>query len=186
MEIRELSTMQNTPSEVPGPGFKWPVAVQRNIAAPAGDVWDVISTPGNLGACHPFCLKNPVLAWPGPDARDELYYLNGWVFERQFFRWIEGVGYDLEIGRRGGGKTVVSWRIEPRSDGACTLGITTYPHMLQNMPPLIRWLPHLLRVRPLLRAYLEHVVKGFEWYVVHREPVQHNQFGTHPWFSKLD
>jgi hypothetical protein len=26
---------------------------------------------------------------------------NWWVYERRFRQWIDGIGYDLEIGRRG-------------------------------------------------------------------------------------
>jgi hypothetical protein len=169
--------------EDPRPGFKWPVAVAQPIAAPAEDVWAAISMPGNLEACHPFCEKNPVQAWPGAAARDEVHYLNGLVFERRFSRWMEGVGYDLDIGRRGGRRSLVSWRITPTDDEHCTLRIAVYPHVLQMVPLAVRWFPHLFRVRPRLTAYLSSVVRGFEWYVARREPVPRNQFGSHPWFS---
>jgi len=106
------------------------------------------------------------------------------VFERQFSRWIDGVGYDLDIGRSGGGSSSVSWRITPIDDQNCYLRITVYPQVLQAVPPVIRWVPHLLRVRPLLKSYLSSVVQGFEWYVTRGEPVPRNQFGSHPWFSK--
>lgn len=167
----------------PKPGFKWPVAVAQPIAASPQEVWDVISMPGNLELCHPFCEKNPVEVWPGPESRDEVYYLSGWVFERRFRRWIDGVGYDLEIGRHGGRSSFVSWRISPSDDENCTLTISVYPHVLQEIPVVIRWLPHVLRLRPLLTKYLASVVKGFEWYVTRGEPVPRNQFGSHVWFS---
>ncbi len=167
----------------PRPGFKWPVAVARSIAAPAQQVWAAISTPGSLELGHPFCARNPVEVWPGSGSRDEVHYLSGWVFERRFRRWIDGVGYDLEIGRRGGGTSFVSWRISPRDHDGCSLEIAVYPHALQRLPVAIRWLPHVLRLRPLLRSYLSSVVGGFEWYVTRGEPVPRNQFGIHPWFS---
>ena len=63
------------------------------------------------------------------------------------------------------------------------LRIAVYPHLLQNIPPAIRWLPHLLYVGPLLRRYLSSVARGFEWYVTRGEAVPRNQFGRHPWFS---
>ena len=169
--------------EDPKPGYKWPVAVARPIAAPPDKVWDAISTPGNLELCHPFCAKNPVEVWPGAGSRDEIHYLSGWVFERRFCRWIEGVGYDLEIGRRGGRSSFVSWRILPDHRQECTLRIAVYPHVLQNIPVAIRWLPHILRLRPMLRRYLSSVVRGFELYVTRGEPVLRSQFGSHPWFS---
>ena len=139
--------------------------------------------PGNLEVCHPFCASNPVHVWPGANANDEIHYLSGWVYERQFRRWIEGSGYDLEIGRRGGGKSFVSWRISPIDDRSCTLRITVYPNVLQRLPVVIRWIPHRLRLRPMLEKYLESVVKGFEWYVTRGEPVPRDEFGKHPWFS---
>lgn len=167
----------------PRPDFKWPVAAARLIAAPAAKVWRVISTPGNLAPCHPFCAENPVHQWPGPDSRDEVHYLNGWVFERRFRRWLEGVGYDLEVGRPGGRSSFVTWRILPVEAQSCQLRIAVYPFPLQGLPVALRWLPHVLYLGPRLRSYLSSVVRGFEWFVTRDEPVPRNQFGRHPWFS---
>jgi hypothetical protein len=167
----------------PKPGFRWPVIVARSIAAPAEELWPAIATPGNLELCHPFCARNPVDAWPGESSRDEVHYLNGWVFERRFCRWIPGIGYDLEIGRRGGGTSFVSWRILPGSREESTLRIAVYPHVLQRLPVPIRWFPHTLRLRPMLTSYLSSVIRGFEWYVMRGEAVPRDQFGPHPWFS---
>jgi hypothetical protein len=165
------------------PGFKWPVAVEQPIATPAEKVWSVISMPGNLELCHPFCKKNPVQIWRGVDSRDEVHYFSGWVYERRFCQWIEGVGYDLEISRYGGGTSFVSWRILPVDDQNCILSITVYPHALQKVPVVVRWLPHMLRLRPMLKTYLESVTGGFNWYVIRGEPVPQDNFGSHPWFS---
>lgn len=165
------------------PGFKWPIVVAQPIEAPAEELWNVISVPGNLEQCHPFCVKNPVDEWPGEGSRDEVHYLSGWIYERQFYHWIDGVGYDLKIGRPGGGKSFVSWRIVPSGNHSCSLKITVDPHILQEIPVAIRWFPHMLYIRPLLRKYLSSVTRGFEWYVIRGEPVPRNQFGEHPWFS---
>jgi hypothetical protein len=165
------------------PDFKWPVYAERAIAAPASSVWDAISMPGNLELCHPFCASNPVQTWPGENSHDEVHYLSGWMYERRFCNWIDGVGYDLKIGRPGGGQSFVSWRIAEVDEGNCTLSITVYPHALQNFPVAIRWLPHIVRLRPQLTNYLDSVVKGFEWYVTRGVAVPRNQFGSHPWFS---
>ncbi len=163
--------------------FKWPVAATQSIAAPAERVWDVIATPGNLENCHPYCSRNPVRAWPGPESRDEVHYLSGWVYERRFCSWLEGVGYDLSVGRPGGGQSLVSWRVAAVDSDNCRLAITVYPHALQHLPLIVRWVPHRLRLRPLLQSYLRSVVQGFEWYVTRGEPVPRDQFGKHPWFS---
>ncbi len=168
---------------VPASNFKWPVAFERTIQAPAHSVWDVISMPGNLELCHPFCAQNPVRNWPGPESEDEVRYLSGWVYERHFRQWIDGVGYDLEIGRDAGRTSFVTWRISPLDEQSCTLRITVFPHVLQKLPVAIRWVPHMFRLRPLLTSYLESVVKGVEWYVTRGEPVPRDNFGKHPWFS---
>lgn len=167
----------------PRPGFKWPVTVTQSIDAPAQQIWQAISMPGNLEYCHPFCKSNPVSVWPGPDSRDEVHYLNGLIYHREFCNWIEGTGYDLEIGTRLGARSYVSWRIATIDDRASSLRITVYPHALQQIPVAVRWLPYLLTMRPRLRQYLLSVVKGFEWYLVRNEPVPRNQWGAHPWFS---
>ena len=167
----------------PKPGFKWPVVVAQPISAAAEKVWSVISMPGNLEHYHPFCAHNPVKVWPGEGSRDEVHYFSGWILERRICRWIDGVGYDLEIGRHGGRSSFVSWRIMPVDYRNCILRIAIYPHSLQNLPVGIRWLPHILRLSPMLKRYLSSVVRGFEWYVVREEPVSRNQFGSHPWFS---
>lgn len=169
----------------PRPGFKWPVAAARRIATPADKLWKVISTPGNLGPCHPFCAENPVHEWPGRDSRDEVHYLSGWVFERRFCRWLEGVGYDLEIGRPGGRTSFVSWRILPADAQSCRLRIAIYPFALQRLPVAVRWLPHLFYLRPALRSYLASVLKGFEFFITRGEAVPRDHFGCNPWFSTL-
>ena len=162
---------------------RWPVAVEQVIAASAHEVWNVISSPGSLELCHPFCARNPVQIWSGQDSRDEVHYLNGLVYERRFRRWLKGTGYDLEIFRRDDALASVSWRISPINEQTCKLRIIVYPYVLQKYPVVVRWLPHLLRLRPMLSSYLKSVVKGFEWYVTRGEPVPRNQFGKHQWFS---
>jgi hypothetical protein len=163
--------------------FPWPVASERMIAAPTGKVWELVAAPGNLELCHPFCASNPVQRWPGPGSRDEVHYLSGWVYERRFAAWHEGTGYDLEIGRRGGSTSYVSWRIAPVDETTCSLRITVHPQKLPGWPAAVSWIPYLLRARPMLKKYLDSVVRGCEWCVVKGEPVPRNQFGRHPWFS---
>ena len=96
---------------------------------------------------------------------------------------VDGVGYDLTVGREGGGKSYVSWRITEAEDDAANLSITIYPYALQKIPLVIRWAPHLAMMRPALHSYLESVLKGFEWFITTGKPVTKNQFGSHKWFS---
>ena len=167
----------------PIPGFKWPIQRVQPLQVPADEVWQIISLPGNLEFCHPFCAANPVQNWPGEGSRDEVHYLSGWVYVRRFCRWIDGVGYDLEIGREGGGQSFVSWRIKPLGEHNSQLAITVYPHALQNLPAAVRWLPHIIYLAPHLKSYLSSVSKGFEWFITQGDPVPKDHFGPHPWFS---
>lgn len=164
--------------------FRWPVAVTHSIEAPAEDVWAAMSMPGNLELCHPFCAQNPVTVWSQAASRDEIHYLSGWVYERRFIRWIDGVGYDLEVGAQGENKSLVSWRLEEVDHATSKLTITVYPQVLQKIPVGLRWIPHVVYIRPMLRRYLSAVIRGVEWFVTRAEPVPRNQFGSHPWFSQ--
>ena len=170
-------------SETQKRDFQWPVTASVDIAAPAGRVWEVISTPGNLEACHPFCSANPAKHWPGDGSSDQVHYLSGWMYERQFHTWLEGEGYDLEIGRPGGSRSEVSWRIAAVDKGHSRLTITVYPAFLEDKPAFLRWLAYRLKIRPMLKSYLDSVVRGFDWYLTHGEAVPRNHFGRHPWFS---
>lgn len=163
--------------------FSWPIAVSRNIAASAEEIWSAISIPGNLEDCHPFCEKNPVSEWPGVGSRDTINYYSGWVLHREFKNWIEGSGYDLVIGRKGGRKSYVSWRIFQEPENGNALKITISPYVLPNTPRPVRWLAHRFYIQPMLRSYLESVVKGFEWFITTGKPVVKDQFGSHKWFS---
>jgi hypothetical protein len=166
--------------------FKWPVSVSRKIEASAQRVWETITRPGNLNDCHPFCEKNPVYQWPGVGSKDAIYYYSGWVLHREIINWIDDVGYDLKIGREGGRKSCVSWRITEEKDDLSTLRITIYPFILQTLPIVFRWIPHIFYIQPTLNNYLESVVKGFEWFITTGIPVEKNQFGSHKWFSVND
>ena len=167
-------------------GFRWPIVAEQTIAASAEEVWKVISTPGNLELCHPFCGKNPVQHWSRENSVDQVHYLNGRVYERRFNSWQEGVGYDLEIISRGTPLAAVTWRIASVDASSCVLRITVYPYMLQKYPVGLRWLPHFFFLRPKLTHYLISVVKGFEWFITHGQAVPRNQFGEHAWFSAAE
>ena len=172
-----------TTPDVPLQKYRWPVAVRRTIAVPAPKIWEVISSPGTLPLYHPFCEKNPVFEWPGPDSFDEVHYFNGVVLARRFSDWYDDVGYDLEIGRSGGRTSFVSWRITQVKEQRSSIEIVVYPHALQHLPTVARWLPHLFWLRPHLRSYLQSVVRGLDWFITQGQPVRRNQFGSHRWFS---
>ncbi len=159
-----------------------PILAQRRIAAAPDDVWAVISAPGYLAECHPFCAANPVEIWPGAHSRDEVEYHNGRVIERRFTAWLDGAGYDLEVSDTGGPAASVSWRLAAAGSGA-TLTLCLTPRFLPGGPAFARPAVNLLVVRPMMRRYLRSVLRGVEWRVTTSEPVSRNQFGAHPWFS---
>jgi len=162
--------------------FRWPVSASRSIIASPPVIWTTISRPGNLEDCHPFCKKNTVVKWAGKDSIDIIEYYSGWVMQREFVNWVEGEGYDLYIGREGGRKSFVSWRIKGEQGGS-RLSITILPHALQKVPVVVRWIPHFLVIQPSLKSYLESVLKGIDWFITTEKPVIKDQFGTHRWFS---
>ena len=163
--------------------FYWPVTNQRHINTDAKQLWSLISKPGNLETCHPFCCSNPVQVWPGVGSRDSVYYYSGLALHRQFTQWIDGVGYDLEIGKNQGKKSFVSWRIASVGDGKSSLSITIQPYDLQHLPIIKRSFRHFTYLRPILKSYLASVLLGFDWYITTGTPVKRNQFGSHQWFS---
>ncbi len=163
--------------------FRWPVSVSRPIHAPAGRVWDVISSPGNLNQCHPFVEDNSVDEWPGVGSRDTVHYYSGLTMGRRFTDWIDGLGYDLEIGTRGGQTSRVSWRIRPLSDEQSSLIISIEPYLFQRVPLVFRWFLYRIYTRPMLTRYLDCVLQGFEFYIRTGQAVSRNQFGSHRVFS---
>ena len=107
--------------------YGWPIGATRSIGSPVEDLWAAISAPGNLELCHPLCDSNPVSTWPGPESRDEIHYLNGKVYARQFIDWVDGVGYDLVILESGRRIALVRWRVEAESRTTSRLTITARP-----------------------------------------------------------
>ncbi len=163
--------------------YKWPVSVSRGFKVTPAQVWHIISQPENLKDYHPFCEQNPVEKWPGVGSKDAVHYYSGWIYQRQFTKWFKGSGYDLLIGREGGRKSYVSWRIWKEQDDIAMLNITIYPHALQNIPVAFRWIPHLTTIRPALHKYLDAVLSGLGWFINTGKPVTKDQFGAHKWFS---
>ncbi|NOR15931.1 MAG: hypothetical protein GQ544_09510 [Candidatus Aminicenantes bacterium] len=160
-----------------------PIHHKIRIDAPSEKVWEIISSPGNLENCHPFCESNPVEKWPGKESVDYVNYCNGLKFVRNFTDWYDGVGYELTIGKEKGRKSRVIWRIDAIDDAASYLSITIYPHDINRYPSFAKTIVHYLYIKPTLHKYLTSVLNGFKWYITTKKPVQKNQFGTHKWFS---
>ena len=83
---------------------------------PKSRILNLIREPGSLNKYHPFCKRNDAIKWPGTNSIDELEYLNGLTFERNFFNWHEN-GYDLIIGKKNKSKMAqVNWVIEGNNE----------------------------------------------------------------------
>jgi len=167
--------------------FKWMIRSSIIIDSTVDRVWEIISQPGNLNLCHPFCKENIVKKWSGKDSADTIIYFSGWKVERDFFEWKIEKGYKLMIGRRGGRKTEVQWEIKKSKEVGkvvrTLLSISLKIPYLQHIPVIFRWIPHFLYLKPKMKKYLNSVVRGFNHYITTGEPVKRNQFGSHPWFS---
>ena len=146
-------------------------------------ILELVREPGNLLKYHPFCKRNDAITWPGNNSEDQLEYLNGLTFNRKLFNWSEN-GYDLEIGKNKK-MALVNWIVEG-NDNHSSLTIRINPEIGNYVPVKNKYLQYLLwllYVKPKLQSYINHVIKGFDFYIKNNEPVKHNQFGKHSWFS---
>ncbi len=160
-----------------------PVYYSVDFDCEAGEVWKLISKPGNLNHSHPYCKSNTVIHWEDNNHVDRLIYLNGRNYIRSFQSWDEGSGYSLLIGKEGGPQSYVVWNIMPIGDEKSKLTIIVYPFILAKLPNFIAYLPHKIWVKPRLEKYLKSVISGFKYLLENKEKVPRNYFGKHPWFS---
>ena len=155
------------------------VEATANFNKPKKVIEDAIKKPGCLEDFHPFCLSNKTLSWPGNNSEDELIYLNGVRYKRRFFNWNED-GYDLEVGgsKR---KSIVNWVIKGDNNNS-SLIIRINPNLLFKNR-LIKWLAWNLYIKFMIQSYVNHVVRGFKFFIETGVKVRSNQFGKHSWFS---
>ena len=85
------------------------IKVESNFECSKDEILEIIRRPGNLEQFHPYCHSNIALKWPGDGSVDEITYLNGLKYTREFFNWNDD-GYDLKIGARKR-DTIVNWRV---------------------------------------------------------------------------
>ena len=152
---------------------------------PKSRILNLIREPGSLNKYHPFCKRNDAIKWPGTNSIDELEYLNGSTFERNFFNWHEN-GYDLIIGKKNKSKMAqVNWVIEG-NDEISSLRVRINPEICHFTPFKNKFMQNLswyLFVKPMLQSYINKVIKGFEFFANTDMEVKPNQFGKHSWFS---
>ncbi|MEK9865862.1 MAG: SRPBCC family protein [Euryarchaeota archaeon] len=146
-------------------------------------VWALVSSPGNLLECHPFCRSNEAIEWGDGSFSDVLTYLNGRRYVRRFRQWRPREGYDLVIGEEGGKQSFVRWELNEAGNRSTELRITVYPYLLSGLPRIISAIPFSIYARPKLTTYLRSVLRGFEYFLDNGERVPRNYFGSHSWFS---
>ncbi len=161
---------------------KWKAQFELKIDAKVNQIWELISSPSNLESFHPFCKSNKTITWPGKKSVDELIYLNGLTYIREFYTWEKLKGYSLFIGEKNKKKSFVIWEIFSKNESQF-LKITVYPYFLRNLPKWISYLPYKLIVIPALEAYLKSVIGGINYHLKNKEITPKNYFGEHKWFS---
>ena len=145
------------------------------------DVWKVISAKEALELFHPYCLQNKVILW-GNVKVDEIVYLNGLTFVREFTSWKVNHGFELTIGKKDGKKSKVKWEIK-KSGSGCLISITVWPYKSNKVHKILYPLVNFFILRPKLKRYLGFVLMGLDFYLTNKRVVKNNQFGRHPWFS---
>ena len=155
------------------------VEATAHFNKPKKVIENAIKKPGCLEDFHPFCLLNKTLSWPGNNSEDELIYLNGVRYKRRILNWNED-GYDLEVGgsKR---KSIVNWIINGDNNNS-SLIIRINPDLLFKNR-LIKWLAWNLYIKFMIQSYVNHVVRGFKFFIETGDKVRSNQFGKHSWFS---
>lgn len=143
-------------------------------------VWDTISLKNGLELFHPFCLKNKEIR--GDKKSDELVYLNGLTYIREFTSWKSNQGFELNIGSKNGKKSKVQWQLQSSGMG-CELKISVFPYKSSKISKFLYPLVNFFVIKPRLKKYLQSVLKGLKYFLDHKQKVKKNQFGEHPWFS---
>lgn len=160
-----------------------PIPATVDVDASASDVWAAIVERGNLTNIHPFCERNPVERWPGPDGLDHVHYYSGLHYQRDVLEWREGEGYDLAVGPPEGKLALASWTITPTDDTHCVFGIevTSFVRTDADEASRARYVADV--IGGAIPPYLDSVVRGVAHFAQTGDPVVRNQFGDHPLYS---
>ena len=153
------------------------------LKLPKSKLLNLIREPENLNKYHPFCKRNNVLSWPGNGSVDQLEYHNGMKFKRNFYNWSDN-GYDLRIGGKRD-MAIVNWVVDG-DDTKSSLRVRINPDIKNYIPfksKFIQTLLWFIYIKPMLQSYINHVTKGFSFYIKSKNTVSPNQFGNHRWFS---
>lgn len=150
------------------------VSVSHIIGAASDSVWKVISQPGQLTRYHPFCQETRVIKWPGVGAKDTVTYYSGVHYERDFVTWIEGVGFDIEIGPPPHKTARVEWRIKELGEHQSELAITVMPYLKADLSAPRKQAYQQRFFGATIAQYLDSVVQGVGHVATAGEAVQKN------------
>lgn len=158
---------------------------RKILRADVERVWKLIRTPQHLEWVHPFCAQHQPLLWEDEQIKkDQLTYINGLVYEREFVEWLPLQGYSLWIGTKEGKKSKVIWELTPKGQ-CCELKISVFPYQSQKISKLLYPLVEWGYIKPQLESYLDSVLRGIDHYLNHQKAVPKNHFGKHRWFSRI-
>ena len=158
------------------------VSFEQCISCDIISFWGVISLPSNLDLFHPFCKKNTVIKWSKENSIDQIEYLNGLIFQREFFEWEKYKGYKLYIHQIGKPKSRVEWKIKGDSYKSI-INISVSPYLFNSGNKYLNVLPYYLITRPFLLSYLKSVTSGLKYFLEQGKTVTKNKYGKHIWFS---
>lgn len=156
------------------------------IKASTSEIWKIISKPGNLNLCHPFCKNNDVEKWNEVGAVDYIEYYNGLTMKRLFTGWSPEEGYELIIGKGNQGIAKVKWEIisKNKQTSSLKISITLLPEIiLYKYPKPIHNILIVVYLKPKIKNYINAVVKGFKYHIETGNKVKKNQFGFNSMFS---
>ena len=102
------------------------ISSEKSISCDIISLWKVISLPSNLDLFHPFCKKNTVIKWSKENSIDQIEYLNGLIFQREFFEWEENKGYKLYIHQIGKPKSRLSGKSGDNYKSIINISVSPY------------------------------------------------------------
>ena len=145
-------------------------------------VWTLLTKTSHLELVHPFCKSHKKLVWDDKNKIDQLTYINGLTYERNFYNFEKNKGFKLMIGKKDGKKSRVVWRLNPLNEKTY-LSIRVTPYISEKYHLITYNFLLIFYILPLLKKYLNSVSNGIKYYLEEGLSVKQNQFGKHKWFS---
>ena len=63
-------------------------------------MWTLLTKTSHLELAHPFCKSHKKLVWDDKSKIDQLTYINGLTYERNFYNFEKNKGFKLMIGKK--------------------------------------------------------------------------------------